>query len=124
MMFESPWILIIVSVALFCVISIFRNAKPEKARWWQFLIPLIVLGAAFAVDYFVQTDTEKIETRIITARDAVLERNPQTIINMIDEDYLDPGRVNKLMISSKCRQYLNRPFADRIKINSNVIRAC
>ncbi len=120
-MFESPWILIIVAVVLFCGVAIFRNAKPEKARWWQLLLPLLVLGAAFAIDYLVETDTEKIQSRITTARDAVIARDSQTIISMIDENYQSPGSVNKESISSKCRQYLGRPFADKIKINSSIV---
>jgi len=120
-MYESPWILIIVAVVLFCVIAIFRNAKPEKARWWQLLIPLIVLGAAFAVDYAVKTDNEKITTRIITAKEAVIARDTQTIINMIDDKYLDQARMDKEIISGKCRDILRRPFATKIKINSSFI---
>lgn len=120
-MFESPWILLSVGVALFCIAAIYRNARPEKARWWQLFIPVAVIGAAFAVDYFFVTDLEKINRQIITARDAVVNRTPQVIINMIDDDYSDSRRLDKQIISSKCRQYLNRPFADRIRINSNVI---
>ncbi len=120
-MFESPWILIIAAVLLFCAIAIFRNAKPEKARWWQWLLPVLVLVAAFAIDYLVETDTEKIQSRIKTARDAVVASDPETIINMIDEDYFDSRRLDKAIITSKCRQYLGRPFADKIKINSSFV---
>ena len=52
-MYESPLILIIVAVVLFCIITILRNFLPDKRRWWQFLIPLVVLIAAFAVDHGV-----------------------------------------------------------------------
>jgi hypothetical protein len=120
-MFESPWILIIVAVALFCIISIIRNVKPEWKRWWQMLIPLIIFAAAFGVDYLVQTDREQIKSKIITARDAVVAQQPQVIINMIDDKYEGQHRYDRRIIESKSREYFGRPFAERIRINRNDI---
>ncbi|MFI4913054.1 MAG: hypothetical protein ACIAQZ_15450 [Sedimentisphaeraceae bacterium JB056] len=120
-MFESPWILIITAVALFCAITLFRNIMPDKKRWWQMLIPLIVLAAAFGIDYFVQTDREQIEARIVQARDAVLNRQPQVVISMIDQDYDGQHRYDRRIITQKCQEYFGRPFAEKIRINYNEI---
>ncbi len=120
-MYESPILLIIVSVALFCVITLFRNFMPEKRRWWQFVIPAVVFVAAFAVDYFVETDREKVRARILEARAAVLSQQPQVIIGMLDTDYQGQHGYNREAVAKKCRQYFSRPFAKKIRINYNEI---
>lgn len=118
-MFESPLILIIAAVILFIVMSIFRSIKPDLKRWWQLILPLLVLAAAFSVDYLVETDKENITSQIVKAKDAALARQPQTIINMIDTDYEGQYRYDKRIIVNKCQEYFGRPFAEKIRINSN-----
>jgi hypothetical protein len=119
--YQSPWTLIITAVALFCIITIFRNVKPEMRRWWQLLIPFVVLAAAFGIDYLVETDKEKITARIHEARAAVLNRKPKVIIEMIDEDYQGQHRYDRNIIMRKAQQYFSRPFAEKIRINYNEI---
>jgi hypothetical protein len=120
-MYESPILLIIVSVALFCVITLFRNFMPEKRRWWQFVIPAFVFVAAFALDYFVETDREKVKARILEARAAVLSQQPQIIIGMLDADYHGQHGYNREAVAKRSRQYFTRPFAKKIRINYNEI---
>ena len=120
-MYESPLILIIVAVAVFCIITILRNFFPDKRRWWQFLIPVAVLVAAFAIDYFVETDREKVEARILEARAAVLALQPQVVIGMLDIDYIGQHGYDRQAVARKSQQHFSRPFAKKIRINHNEI---
>ena len=62
--FEKPWALLILAIAVLLVIYIIRAFKTEKRRWWHLFIPIMIAISAFATDIFVETDLENINNII------------------------------------------------------------
>jgi len=69
--FEQPWLLLIASVVILLAVAVIRGLSPQRHRWWFWLLPVVIATAAFAIDFFVQTDTEKIKEAIAKAVKAV-----------------------------------------------------
>ena len=57
---EQPWTLLIAAVVALLIIFIIRALIPEKRRWWQLWIPVIIAVSAFAIDILFETDRENI----------------------------------------------------------------
>ncbi|UCE47264.1 MAG: hypothetical protein JSW47_16875, partial [Phycisphaerales bacterium] len=58
--FEQPYTLIGGAVLVLFGVLTFRSVLPEKRRWWQWLLPMVLAGSAFGLDAMVQTDSEQI----------------------------------------------------------------
>ena len=58
--FQSPWLLLTISVIALGVTAIIRQTWPQKRRWWQIPVFVMLAAASFGIDYFVKTDYEKI----------------------------------------------------------------
>ena len=50
--FEYPWLLLAVSLALFMIVGTLRSVFPEKRHWCQMAIPLLVAAGAVATSVF------------------------------------------------------------------------
>ncbi len=108
--FENPWGLLTVAVAVAMVLWIFRSLAPQKMRWWLWLLPLAIGCAAFAIDYLVETDTEKIEKTIYALAKAVEQENCDAIVPLIAENYNDSYHKTKKFFISHCRVKLEKPI--------------
>jgi uncharacterized membrane protein len=93
--FENPWGLLTAAVAVALIIWIFRSLAPQKMRWWLWLVPIIIGCAAFAIDFLVETDTEKIEKTIYALTMAVEQENCNAIAPLIAENYHDSYHKTK-----------------------------
>lgn len=51
--FEQPWTLTAVAIVTLLVILI---ARPPRKLWYLWLLPFLIGGIAFGLDYLVQTD--------------------------------------------------------------------
>lgn len=112
--FEHPWCLIIVSVLTLFVVMIIRSALPQKHRWWHFALPVVVIAAAFGLDFLVQTDTELIKIVISTAVKAVEDENPDAIESVIAENYRDSKHRSKRRLIAHCASTFSQPLIDKI----------
>ena len=116
---ETPWLLLGASFVLLAVITVIRRSRPEKLRWWQLLLPVILLGSAFALDYFVKTDYEKIHTLIRLGKKALIDRNIEQIDAIISADYYDSGHNSKENFMVFCRFILSKPLLEKVKTRYN-----
>jgi hypothetical protein len=107
---EQPWTLVAVAIVALLVLLMVRGIFPEKRRWWQLLLPVVILVAAFGLDFLVQTDTEKITALINAASKAVEEENPDAIEHIISDDYYDSFHHTKQRLIQRCRDRLSRPL--------------
>ncbi|ARN57321.1 hypothetical protein [Sedimentisphaera salicampi] len=109
-MYESPWILIIVSAAVFVAVSLFRMFMPEKKAWHQLLIPVVIFASAFIVDLSVETDREAISSVISDTKEAVVTRDIELLKSVVSKDYRDPrnGTYNGLI--SVFERFFKSPF--------------
>lgn len=102
--FEQPWTLVGASVVVLLVILTIRSVWPEKRRWWQLLIPVFVAIGGFGLDFFVQTDLEKINSLIDAGIKAVEEENCDAIESIIADNYEDSFHNTKNELMSHCRR--------------------
>ncbi|MHC4394978.1 MAG: hypothetical protein ACYS1A_04920 [Planctomycetota bacterium] len=110
--FEHPWGLLITAAVATLILLIIRAVLPDKRRWWQWLLPLLIAVAAFGLDYLVQTDTEKIKALMKIAATAVEEENPDAIEPLISPYYRDSFHPSKQRLMSYCRTTLSRPLIE------------
>jgi hypothetical protein len=119
--FEQPYTLIGVAVLILFGILTFRSFCPEKRRWWQLLIPVFIVVAAFGADMLVQTDLEKIDSVIKTTIKAVQQEDYRAIGATIANDYSDSYHSTKQDIMTHCKRELSKPLVDKIKKPSRLI---
>ncbi len=106
--FEQPYTLVGASVLVLFGVLTFRSVLPEKRRWWQWLLPVIVAGAAFGLDSIVKTDTEQINATIQTGVTAVEARDIDGISRIISDDYSDSLHKTKERMLFYCQQALSQ----------------
>ena len=111
--FEHPWALLTAAVALLLILLLFRSIVPEKKRWWQLFLPLLLAGTAFGLDFLVQTDTEKIKTVINTIANALEEENADVIEPLITDNYRDPRHRTKQRLMRHCRNRFSKPVIEK-----------
>ena len=117
--FEQPYTLIGAAVLVLFGMLTFRSVIPEKRRWWQLLMPALVVAAAFGMDLAVRTDLEKINAVINTCIKAVEEEDCNAIEAIIAEDYRDSYHNTKRDLMRHCRTRLSQPLVEK-----NKKRAC
>jgi hypothetical protein len=111
--FEQPWTLIGAAVlALFGILT-FRSIFPEKRQRWQLALPVLLAVAAFALDYFVKTDLEKINIVIRKGIRAVEQEDCNTIEQIISPDYNDSFHSNKISLITHCRAEMGQPVVEK-----------
>ncbi len=117
--FEQPYTLVGAAVLVLFGMLTFRSVLPEKRRWWQLLVPALVVAAAFGMDLAVRTDLEKINAVINTCIKAVEEEDCNAIEAIIAEDYRDSYHNTKRDLMRHCRTRLSQPLVEK-----NKKRAC
>jgi len=106
--FEQPYTLIGGAVLVLFGVLTFRSVLPEKRRWWQFLLPVVLAGSAFGLDALVETDREQIDAVINVGIAAVGAKDIACIERIVSPDYKDSVRGSKERLLYYCRQALTR----------------
>ena len=78
---------------------------------WGF--PIFLAAAAFGLDFFVETDQEKICKVIYTAAKAVEEENPAAIEAVIANSYSDSYHKTKKHLLYHCNARLSEPIVEK-----------
>ena len=84
--FEQPWLLLAASAVVLLAVALFR---PQRHKFWFWLFPVIIAASAFAFDYFVQTDVEKIQNTIAGLVKAAEKEDVDAISPLVSNDYHD-----------------------------------
>ena len=111
--FENPWGLLTAAAIAMLVVWILRSVAPDKMRWWLWFIPLFIAGAAFGIDFLVDTDKEKIEKTVYSLTNAVEEENCDAIAPLISENYSDSFHQTKKFFLNHCKVRLEKPLLER-----------
>ncbi len=119
--FQTPIPLIIVAVVVLMAVTIFRRVRPQRRKWWQLLLPAVVLLSAFGADFLCRTDYEKIDLIIKTAKEAAVAGDIEQIEKMISPDYRDSSHNSRERIVTYCRSVLSRLPAEKIKKRYSII---
>ena len=113
--FEQPWTMLGIAIIVLFAILTYRSLVPEKRRWWQLLIPLLIAGAAFATDALVKTDPEKIEAAIGTGIKAVETGDFNTAQSIISRDYRDSLHRSKEQLIEHIQNELHTNAVEKAK---------
>jgi hypothetical protein len=111
--FEHPWGLITIAIITSLVLMMFRSIFPGKRRWWQWLLPVFLVVAAFGLDFLVETDLEKINAVINKGVKAVEDENPDAIEMIIADNYTDSYHSSKSVLMAHCREILSEPLIEK-----------
>lgn len=112
--FEHPWSLIAAAIIVSLAIMIVRSFAPQKHRWWHFALPVLIIIAAFALDFFFQTETELIKNVVNSVITAVEEENCSAIERIIAENYHDSKHRSKRSLIINCTSKLSSPIIEKI----------
>ena len=113
--FDKPWTLLGAAVIVLFGMLTFRSFCPEKRRWWQLLVPVFLVIAAFGADMLVQTDNEKINSVVNTTIKAVQQEDYRAIGAVIANNYSDSYHSTKKHFLDRCRRELSKPLVDKGK---------
>ncbi len=111
--FEHPWGLITAAIVTLLILLMFRSIFPEKRRWWQWLLPGLLVVAAFGLDFLVETDLEKINAVINIGVKAVEDEDPDAIEPIIADNYHDSYHSSKSDLMAHCREVLSEPLVGK-----------
>jgi hypothetical protein len=119
--FEKPWTLLIVAIVVLLIIYIIRVFKPGKRQWWHLFIPIMIAISAFAIDTFVETDLENINSIIKSCIKASRNEDADTIDTFIASDYHDSQHQSKQEIMIYCKAIFSEPAVERfVKLNQSI----
>ena len=118
--FETPWLLLMISAVVWMVISIVALMKGMENRRWRLLLPLAGVLVAFGVDYFIKTDYEKIDSLVTILTDSAVEGDLSQLETIISADYSDAKNKSKRHLLAFCTpiygrgqiQKINRKYFD------------
>lgn len=103
---EQPWTLTAVAVVALFVIFI---ARPPRKLMFLWLLPFLIGGIAFGLDYLVETDPEMIRDVIKTVVKAAENENCSAIEPLISEHYRDSLHKSKRTLMTHCTSRLSEP---------------
>jgi hypothetical protein len=74
---------------------------------------VIIAASAFAFDYFVQTDVEKIQDTIAGLVKAAEKEDPEAIVPLVSNNYHDSFHQSKQALLENCRERLAEPIIEK-----------
>jgi hypothetical protein len=99
---------------VFLVVAFFRDLLPPKRAWLFWLLPVVIAIAAFAIDYLVQTDKEKIEAVLAKASRAVEKEDIKSLEPLIWENYSDSVHPSRQALLDHFKLRLSEPIIEKI----------
>ena len=111
--FEHPWGLLTIAAIVSLILLVLRRLSQAKHFWRFWLLPALLVLAAFGADALVQTDREKIKDVISTAVKAVEQERPDIIDKIIAPDYSDSYHTKKNRLMGRCKSWLSEPLVEK-----------
>jgi hypothetical protein len=105
-------VLLITIVALLTLQIIHINLVYKNHRW-QWFLPIVLIVAAFGLDFVVHTDMERINSLIKTTRKAAEQEDFDAIGAIISADYEDSYHNTKEDLMNHCRRLLSEPLVNK-----------
>jgi hypothetical protein len=112
--FEQPWLLLIVAGVVFLAVAFFRNLLPARRGWLFWLLPIVIAISAFAIDFLVETDKEKIEAVLAKACKAVENEDIESAEPLIWKNYSDSIHPTKQILLNHFQLHLSGPVIEKI----------
>jgi len=115
--FEQPSLLLIVSAVALLVVFVFRALFPQSRKWWLWLLPILLAASAFALDYFIETDAEKVRAVLARVVKAVEKEDAELLTPLFSDDYHDSFHASREALLNNCQWWLSGPI-----IEKNILR--
>lgn len=112
--FEQPWLLTAIAIGSFLLIGTLRSLFP-KIKAWVRIVPVLILLAAFGLDYGVQTDHEQVVTTLNKLLRAAEQQDAQAIGLLVSTDYQDSYHSSKQRLMSHLKSRFSGPIFEKIK---------
>ncbi|MBE0535793.1 MAG: hypothetical protein IH624_08995 [Phycisphaerae bacterium] len=93
--FETPWLLLFVALVLLIIVWLIRQNLPEKRTWPLLLAPLAVAVLGGALEYFVKTDYERVESLMERGRRAAVHEDAAGFAEVLAPNYADRAHRSK-----------------------------
>ncbi len=113
--FQTPWLLLFISLVLLMVVAVLRQNSPEKQLWWLLLLPLSVAVIAFGLDHFIKTDYEKVKHTIKCARDAVVAEDADALGTTLSPGYSDRSHDSRGELVRFMRSFFTTTQIDKAR---------
>jgi hypothetical protein len=113
--FEYPWLLLGVSLALLMIMGTLRCVFPEKRHWCQMAIPLLVAAGAIILDVVVDTDREQILQTTKTLHVAAEQGDVNAIAKLIAPDYQDALHRNRQQLLDRAVAWISRSQIEKAR---------
>ena len=113
--FEQPWFFIGIAffaLVLVHVIYIFT----DKGKFWQILVPTVLVLMGIGVDFLVETDREKVKSVFKTAIAAAENEDTSRIAELISADYRDTAHQSKAMLMAYCEGLLHSDIISSVTV--------
>jgi hypothetical protein len=114
--FEQPYTLAGAAVLVLFGVLTFRSVLPEKRRFWQWLIPVLLAGTAFALDAVVQTDAEQVTATIEAGHRAIEAENLAAVGQVVSDSYSDSIHATKQRLLFYLREALSQSLVSKARI--------
>ncbi len=111
--FQTPWLLLSISLVLLIVVTIVRQNSPEKSLWWLLLLPLVMAAVALGLDYFIKTDFEKVKHTIKCARNAAVAEDADALSTTLSPDYSDRSHNSRRQLVVFMRSFFATTKIDK-----------
>ncbi len=116
--FEQPWLFVAISVGVGLLIGAFRSVCPDKVKRWTWLMPLLLLGVGFGLDYRVTTDREKVMMTLQQTVHLAEEQDVRAIDPLVSPEYSDSYHRSKARLLGHIQSRFSMPVLEDIKILS------
>jgi len=97
------------------VFAFVRLTWPDKRCWWQMAVPVLLAASALALDIFVKTDYEKIESIVKQSIAAVVAKDVPQLAALVGPDYRDSIHNSKDSLVAFFQRLFSRPLAEKVK---------
>ncbi len=116
--FEKPYLLLIIAAVSVPTVFVYRCFSPALKRRWQFIIPAAIVLLAFAADWIIATDTEKINAAFDDCLAAYAAERIEPIQTAIADDYSDPYNADKTLLIAFCKAMFTELPCEKITVVS------
>ena len=113
--FEQPWLLTVIAVGSFLLVGTLISAFPKTFKPWTRIIPVLILLAAFGLDYGVETDHEKIMVTLNQLVETTQNQDVPAIEQLIATDYQDSYHRSKDRLIGHIKSRFSKPVLEKIK---------
>jgi len=118
---ETPWLLLSISLMVLVVVAVIRQSVAPKYGRLLLLIPLLLGAGGVLLDYFIETDFEKINTLLKDARNYAVAEDVDRLAAVVSPQYSDRAHRSKRQLVSFLRSFFSGTKISKAPCRSKTI---